>query len=166
MREWVKFASGHKGGQGEHRCTVAVQQTQVNCPQLLFHLEAWDNGIVFHRLEIEELNGAMLTDLGWMNVTKSMVKCPTMPLARHALLMTSHASLRASGSTEDWGIERPQKPSWVSAWTWSPLHTTRIFPVGSISMSTEMAVTLSDGGHASMIPPGHNYKRHIIKSSI
>ena len=34
------------------------------------------------------------------------------------------------------------------------MHT---LPLGSIIMSTVRAVTLSDGGHASMIPPGRNF---------
>lgn len=30
-----------------------------------------------------------------------------------------------------------------------------VFPFGSMSTSTLMAVTLSDGGHASITPPGN-----------
>lgn len=82
-----------------------------------------------------------------------MAKKPITPLALQASAILKQASLSCSGSTEDCGTERPQQLKGVSAWIWSPTHCMEIFPLGSMFISTVRAVTLSEGGHASMIPP-------------
>ena len=71
-----------------------------------------------------------------------------------ASAILKQASFSSSGSTDDCGIDIPQLQNGVSAWIWSPIHTMVMLPLGSISMSTDRAVTLSLGGHASIIPPG------------
>ena len=48
----------------------------------------------------------------------------------------------------------PQQESGDSALIWSPREMIEASPLGSNSMSTVMEVVLSDGGHASTIPPG------------
>lgn len=92
-----------------------------------------------------------------MNVTKSIAMYPMMPLDLQASATCLQASLRTSGSTEDWGMDTPQQEKGVSAWIWSPIHRTLARPVGSITMSTVKEVMLSDGGVASMIPPVIEY---------
>lgn len=48
----------------------------------------------------------------------------------------------------------PEEMKGPSACNWSPVDSNLISPLGSISMSTVRLVTLSEGGKASITPPG------------
>lgn len=51
------------------------------------------------------------------------------------------------------GTDTPQLANWFPAWIWSPHDNIWMRPVGSMNISTDKQVMLSDGGKASMIPP-------------
>ena len=90
-----------------------------------------------------------------------MDKYPMIPRVLQASATLKQQSFSWSGSTEDWGIDNPQQLNGEVEWTWSPMHFIIIFPVGSMNMSTVKAVTLSEGGQASIIPPEKDRKNSI-----
>lgn len=63
-------------------------------------------GLVFATHEI--VYNTVLTDLGSINVTKSIEKYPMIPRTLQALDTASVAVHSTEGSTEVWGTEKPQ----------------------------------------------------------
>ena len=92
--------------------------------------------------------------LGSIKVIRSMEKWPITFFILQAFPIWRHKELRTWGSTEVWGTVVPEEMNGPSAWNWSPVDSSLISPLGSISMSTVTLVILSEGGYASITPPG------------
>ena len=54
---------------------------------------------------VRDKGDEILTDLGSINVTKSIEKYPRIPRSLHALATASEAAHKVAGSTEVWGTE-------------------------------------------------------------